>query len=98
MSSVSEQANGRVNGPVLTSLFLFVPDHSAASGWREDKPAPLPAKLEAVGEDKYWRMSVEEEGGAAEEETAGEREEDDESPPWMRTKSGTGTDSFEVEP
>ena len=27
---VSERANGRASGPVLTSLFLFVPDHSAA--------------------------------------------------------------------
>ena len=25
----SERANGRASGPVLTSLFLFVPDHSA---------------------------------------------------------------------
>ena len=29
---VSERANGRASGPVLTSLFLFVPDHSALSG------------------------------------------------------------------
>ena len=31
MSGASERANGRVRGPVLTSLFLFVPDHSATS-------------------------------------------------------------------
>ena len=29
VSGASEQANGRASGPVLTSLFLFVPDHSA---------------------------------------------------------------------
>ena len=29
VSDVSERANGRASGPVLTSLFLFVPDHSA---------------------------------------------------------------------
>ena len=29
MSGASERANGRAGGPVLTSLFLFVPDHSA---------------------------------------------------------------------
>ena len=28
-------ANGRASGPVLTSLFLFVPDHSAAWSWLE---------------------------------------------------------------
>ena len=32
MSSASEQANGRASGPVLTSVFFFVPDHSAAGG------------------------------------------------------------------
>ena len=26
------RANGRASGPVLTSRFLFVPDHSAAGG------------------------------------------------------------------
>ena len=30
MSDVSERAYGRASGPVLTSLFLFDPDHSAA--------------------------------------------------------------------
>ena len=29
VSGASERANGRASGPVLTSLFLFVPDHSA---------------------------------------------------------------------
>ena len=29
MSGASEQANGRASDPVLTSRFLFVPDHSA---------------------------------------------------------------------
>ena len=36
VSGVSEQANGRASGPVLTSRFLFVPDHSAMAtfeGW-----------------------------------------------------------------
>ena len=28
VSGASERANGRASGPVLTSLFLFVPDHS----------------------------------------------------------------------
>ena len=31
VSGASELANGRASGPVLTSLFLFVPDHSAAA-------------------------------------------------------------------
>ena len=34
VSGASERANGRASGPVLTSLFLFVPDHSAM-GWEE---------------------------------------------------------------
>ena len=29
MSGASERANGRASGSILTSLFLFVPDHSA---------------------------------------------------------------------
>ena len=29
MSGASERVNGQASGPVLTSLFLFVPDHSA---------------------------------------------------------------------
>ena len=29
VSGASERANGRASGPVLTSLFLFDPDHSA---------------------------------------------------------------------
>ena len=29
VSGASERANGGASGPVLTSLFLFVPDHSA---------------------------------------------------------------------
>ena len=33
MSGASEQANGRANGPVLTSGFLIVLDHSAAARW-----------------------------------------------------------------
>ena len=28
MSGASERANGRASGPVLTSRFLFIPDHS----------------------------------------------------------------------
>ena len=31
MSGASKRANGRASGPVLTSLFLFVPNHSALS-------------------------------------------------------------------
>ena len=31
MSVVSEQANRQASGPVLTSLLLFVPDHSATA-------------------------------------------------------------------
>ena len=31
VSGASERANGQASGPVLTSLFLFVPDHSAAA-------------------------------------------------------------------
>ena len=29
MSGATERANGQASGPVLTSLFLFDPDHSA---------------------------------------------------------------------
>ena len=31
MSGASERANGRASDPVLTSRFLFVPDHSATA-------------------------------------------------------------------
>ena len=33
MSGASERAKGQAIDPVLTSLFLFVPDHSAAVVW-----------------------------------------------------------------
>ena len=39
VSGAGDRANGQASGPVLTSLFLFVPDHSATtmpaptSGW-----------------------------------------------------------------
>ena len=33
----SERANGRASGPVLMSLFLFVPHHSGLVGWRSKK-------------------------------------------------------------
>ena len=29
VSGAGERANGQASGPVLTSLFMFVPDHSA---------------------------------------------------------------------
>ena len=32
MSGASERANGRASGPVLTSLFLYFPDHSSTTG------------------------------------------------------------------
>ena len=35
MSAASKRANGRASGPVLTSRFLFVPDHSAAVAVKE---------------------------------------------------------------
>ena len=35
MSSASERANGRANGPVLQSVFLAVIDHSAAEERRQ---------------------------------------------------------------
>ena len=37
VSGASERANGRASGPVLTSLFLFVPDHSAVVHTMESK-------------------------------------------------------------
>ena len=44
MSGVSERTNGRANDPVLTSLFLLVPDHSEvvaaaaeAAAWVEEE-------------------------------------------------------------
>ena len=36
MSGASERANGRASGPVLTSLFLFVSDHSASLAWASE--------------------------------------------------------------
>ena len=39
MSGASERANGRASGPVLTSLFLINPDHSAT---RLEHPDPRP--------------------------------------------------------
>ena len=40
MSGARERANGRASGPVLTSLFLFVPDHSAVELQVQNTPAP----------------------------------------------------------
>ena len=37
MSGASERANGQASGPVLTSLFLFIPDHSALVRYGEEK-------------------------------------------------------------
>ena len=61
MSGASEQTKGRARGPVLTSRFLFVPDHgapasSAAAVW---SPPPRPkgeleAGLEALEERETW--------------------------------------------
>ena len=39
MSGASERANGQASGPVLTSLFLFIPNHSALA---------LPAAVEGT--------------------------------------------------
>ena len=46
VSGASERANGRASGPVLTSWFLFVPDHSA--------PVPSPAPLSPYQRRKPW--------------------------------------------
>ena len=40
VSDASERANGRANGPALTSLFLFVPDHSASSSSSSSSSLP----------------------------------------------------------
>ena len=37
VSGASEPANGRVSGPVLMSLFLFVPDHSGLTNDNDDQ-------------------------------------------------------------
>ena len=62
-SGVSEQANGRASGPVLTFLFLFVPDHSAmwaSSYWESTRDQVRltvpeePATEDAYDDDDGW--------------------------------------------
>ena len=48
-SGASERANGRASGPVLTPLFLFVPDHSAPS------PPSRPFNVYVLGFDSTSR-------------------------------------------
>ena len=69
MSGVSERANGRASGPVLTFLFLFVPDHSPeavhyeeesreaelAEPVAEEEFAPAEADLEAPQYEQPWQ-------------------------------------------
>ena len=55
------RANGRASGPVLTSLFLFVPDHSASPDG-EEKSGDV-----TVGE----ALDEEEEVDGEEEENSG---------------------------
>ena len=43
VSGASERANGRASGPVLTSLFLFIPDHHAMVEY------PQRLKIEVAG-------------------------------------------------
>ena len=43
VSGASERANGRASGPLLTSLFLFVPDHSATVETGEEALSPQAA-------------------------------------------------------
>ena len=47
MSGASERANGRASGPVLTSLFLFVSDHSAVG---EDEGVKQEGEVVVEGE------------------------------------------------
>ena len=42
MSGASERANGRASGPILTSRFLVVPDHSAPLKTAPTTPIPPP--------------------------------------------------------
>ena len=50
MSGASERANGRASGPVLTSLFLFIPDHSAPSEGESDQVSiPLQQMNSSMG-------------------------------------------------
>ena len=68
VSGASEQMNERASGPVITSRFLFVPDHSAASprifqahfgSKQPDFPAPShPLSNEEVSEQASERMSA----------------------------------------
>ena len=53
MSSASKRANRRASGPVLTSRFLFVPDHSA----------PVLSKDDAATSTSRVKNSVEEAAG-----------------------------------
>ena len=49
VSGVRERMNGRASGPVLSSLFSFVPDHSAA--WLHIIHARAQTKKQAVRPD-----------------------------------------------
>ena len=60
MSVASKRANGRASGPVLTSLFLFVPDHSAMVGMvgvaTEDAAVTMVAMVGVATEDAAATM------------------------------------------
>ena len=60
MSGASERVNGRASGPVLTSRFLFVPDHSAPSGEEVDEVEAMEEEVEEEEEkmEKNFRQPL----------------------------------------
>ena len=88
VSGASERANGRASGPVLTSLFLVVPDHSAL--------AVTPTKEESL--ESVGAKRLVDRGFASEYEAEKERvitrpaeSDEDEEPanePASRNKNG----------
>ena len=56
VSSASEWANRRASGPVLTSRFLFVPDHSAPTDGYSPKFALFTHKIFLVEGSSYFRV------------------------------------------
>ena len=63
VSSASERANGRASGPVLSSLFLFVPDHSALVPCRHRNESNMVTACEKSFSSSIKRMFEQEKNG-----------------------------------
>ena len=48
------RANGRASGPVLTSLFLFVPDHSVAEEKSEEVSFDVTSVFDEIDDSKLY--------------------------------------------